>query len=175
MAHKEQQDFCIQIRNMFPEYFVNKDVLDVGSQDINGTNNHLFENCTYTGLDVGPGKNVDVVCPAHEYNPGKSYDVIISTNMIEHDINKSESLRNMVNLLKSGGLLLLTGGGYGMAEHGTNNTQASDSPHTADFYENLHIKRLVASFDDDLENIFRRVVIDYLTPICDIRFVGIKR
>jgi len=35
MAHIEQKDFCIKIKNQFPSYFIDKKVLDVGSLDIN--------------------------------------------------------------------------------------------------------------------------------------------
>jgi hypothetical protein len=31
MAHKEQIEFCILVKNMFPDYFKNKIVLDCGS------------------------------------------------------------------------------------------------------------------------------------------------
>ncbi len=35
MAHKEQIAFCTNIQNMFPEFFSNKFVLDIGSLDVN--------------------------------------------------------------------------------------------------------------------------------------------
>jgi hypothetical protein len=34
--------FC---KNILPDFFINKRVLDVGSGDINGNNRFLFENC----------------------------------------------------------------------------------------------------------------------------------
>lgn len=173
MSHKEQVDFCLQAKTLFPEYFVNKVVLDVGSQDINGSNKALFENCDYTGLDIGPGKNVDVVCPIHLYNPNKSFDTIISTEMLEHDKNREQSLQKMVELLKSGGLLVITAGGYERQEHGTHGMSPEGSPFTLDYYGNIHIDLFTKVFN--LEKVFKRVIIDYLTPINDIRFIGIKR
>jgi SAM-dependent methyltransferase len=173
MAHPEQQDFCTQIKNMFPDHFINKDVLDVGSQDINGTNKYLFENCNYIGLDIGPALNVDVVCPIHEYNPEKKFDTIISTEMLEHDKFREMSLKKMVELLKPGGLLIFTAGGYNRTEHGTHQAASFGSPFTLDYYGNIHIDLLTKVFN--LEEVFSRVIIDYLTPINDIRFVGIKR
>ena len=46
-------------------------VLDVGSQDINGSYRPIFEamNWSYTGLDVCRGKNVDIVAPNHNLFP----------------------------------------------------------------------------------------------------------
>ena len=64
---------------------MNKLVLDIGSLDINGNNQYLFEDCQYTGIDVGVGKNVDIVSKAHELKmPSGTYDTIISTECFEH-------------------------------------------------------------------------------------------
>lgn len=62
----------------------NKKVLDVGSLDVNGTYRDLFTN--YTGLDIAPGKNVDIVSKnSYEYPPkDNSFEVVISGNTIEH-------------------------------------------------------------------------------------------
>ena len=67
MAHREQRFFCEAVRNTFPQYFNGKKVLEVGSLDINGSIRDLFQNCEYTGIDLGEGKGVDVICPGHLY------------------------------------------------------------------------------------------------------------
>ena len=36
MAHQQQQNFCLSVKNNFPKFFQNKWVLDIGSLDING-------------------------------------------------------------------------------------------------------------------------------------------
>ena len=36
MAHKEQVEFCNKVKDLFPNYFNNVKVLDVGSFDCNG-------------------------------------------------------------------------------------------------------------------------------------------
>lgn len=57
-------------------------VLDVGSQDINGSYRSLFEPMhKYTGMDIVPGNNVDIV--GHE-NVTEVYDVVISGQTMEH-------------------------------------------------------------------------------------------
>lgn len=48
MAHKAQITYCNQIKQLYPEYFIGKNVLDVGSMDINGNNRYLFTDCNYT-------------------------------------------------------------------------------------------------------------------------------
>lgn len=120
MAHPEQQKFCSDIRSRFPALFSWRRVLDIGSLDVNGNNRYLFETCDYTGLDIDHGPNVDIVVVAHEYDaPDESYDVIISTECLEHDPFYRDTLLNAVRLLKPGGLLLLTCATTGRLEHGT--------------------------------------------------------
>ena len=95
MAHPVQQQFCSNIKSRFPQYFKNVKVIDVGSLDINGNNKYLFEDCDYIGLDIIEGKNVDVVSVAHEYDgENESFDVVLSTNAMEHDIYYPKTLQN---------------------------------------------------------------------------------
>lgn len=120
MAHKEQQDFCKRVKELYPESFKNKKVLDIGSLDINGNNRFLFNDCDITGLDLAEGKNVDVICLAHEYDaPDETFDTIISTEVFEHDMFYPQTLKNIMRMLKSGGLFLFTCATDERAEHGT--------------------------------------------------------
>ena len=59
--HPEDKHFTLFVKDLMPEMFVNKRVLDVGSGDINGNNRDLFENCAYDGNDVVEAMNVTVV------------------------------------------------------------------------------------------------------------------
>jgi len=43
MAHKEQIDFFIGVRQNFPDKFDGVDVVDIGSMDLNGNNTDLDE------------------------------------------------------------------------------------------------------------------------------------
>ena len=65
--HQQQVDFINMVKAAFPEMFKGKTVIDVGSQDINGSNLQFFEDCEYLGMDIGEGKNVDVVAYIHEW------------------------------------------------------------------------------------------------------------
>ena len=136
MAHPEQMNFCNRIKARFPDDFSGKRVLDVGSMDINGNNRRLFTDCDYTGIDLGPGRNVDVVCPAHEHT-GR-YDTIISTEAFEHDPYLEKSLDHIVShLLRPGGLFVFTCAGPGRGEHGTAEHTPEDSPYTHGHYCNV--------------------------------------
>lgn len=158
MAHPEQAQFCLSVKKKFPEYFKSPDsnpleILDVGSLDINGNNRYLFEgNYKYTGIDVGEGKNVDIVCKGHEFCPTidipyvgenipKLYNVVISTECFEHDQHWRETIKNCIRLTKYGGLFLFTCATTGRQEHGTSRTTPQDSPFTHtlfnDYYMNL--------------------------------------
>jgi SAM-dependent methyltransferase len=146
MAHNQQRDFCNKVKNLFPEYFDNVRVLDIGSLDINGSNHFLFTNYVYMGIDVGKGRNVNYVSLGHEYKPldNEKYDIVISTECFEHDKHWDKTIKNVIdNLLKPNGMFIFTCATTGRPEHGTRRTTKSDSPFTSqmddwsDYYKNL--------------------------------------
>lgn len=169
MAHKEQIEFCLSIKKHYPDYFIRKKVLDAGSLDINGNNRYLFKGCQYTGIDLGPGKNVNIVCPVHEYDPGIHYDFIISTEMLEHDKYYHLSLMKMFDLVKPGGAIIITCATGFRQEHGTIKKYPESSPFTNDYYRNVQY--------DDIsfylpEGKFSKYLIQ--TSLVDLFFFGIK-
>ena len=86
MAHVEQNEFIQSVKNHYPQYFNGVKVLEVGSLDLNGTVRGSFTNCDYTGLDVGPGPGVDIVCSGHVYDaPDNTFDTVISCESFEHN------------------------------------------------------------------------------------------
>ena len=141
MAHPEQIEFCKKVMSQFN--LSNSRVYDFGSLDINGNNRYLFKSgvgvgAEYTGIDIGEGSNVDVVCPAHLFKPPKKADIVISTEMLEHDRHWAESIKNMLYCLSSGGLFIMTCATEGRLEHGTiNSNDSGSSPFTTDYYRNI--------------------------------------
>jgi SAM-dependent methyltransferase len=171
MAHYEQIEYCSMISWKFPDKFKNCKVLDVGSLDINGSNRGWFVDCEYIGLDIGVGKNVDVVCKAHEYDaPDESFDTIISTECFEHDKYLPETLKKIVKLLKLGGLFVFTCATTGRAEHGTEGFTPKESPFTPDYYKNVTEKDVREIID--IDKIFEKYEFNILGT--DLRFWGIK-
>jgi len=168
--HKQVKQFCESIKHRFPGFFSDKMVLDCGSLDINGNNRYLFDRCNYTGIDIASGKNVDIVTPVHLFKPNQLYDVVISTEMFEHDVYYLKSLRNMFNLTSRGGLLLITSAGVNRPEHGTFQHHPGDSPFTPHYYRNVTAEMLLQALNLDL---FSWYELSYLNT--DIRFAGIKR
>ena len=87
-------------------------ILDLGSQDFNGSYRSLFENppWQYVGLDMAAGKNVDIVLrdPYHWREvTSESADVIVSGQTFEHTEFFWLSIREIARALKVGGLLCL--------------------------------------------------------------------
>ena len=185
--HEAQKIFTSKVKQKFFDYFENKVVLDVGSYDINGNNKYLFESCKYTGVDIIDGENVDIVSKGHEYNAAdKSFDTIISTECFEHDMYYDKTLKNIIRMLKPGGLFVFSCGGPGRLEHGTLRTTPQDSGVTLvnktddpdweiwqNYYKNLgesHIREVL-----DIESIFKHHQFYYAPPpIADLYFWGIK-
>ena len=173
MAHFEQQEFCACIRKRYARHFQHVTVLDIGSLDINGNNRWLFDEAKYLGVDLMPGKNVDVVCHAHEllFEP-ESFDTIISTECLEHDQQWKRTLAKALKLLKPGGLLVLTCATDGRPEHGTVRNSPADSPATPEYYRNLTEADLIGALDLGQFEEFSFEVDDGLH---DLRFVGMKK
>lgn len=99
-AQKFYDQYCI-------ENIENKTVLDIGSQDINGTMKPIFQNAKqYLGLDQSEGKNVDIICTSHEIPlPDESFDIIISSSCFEHDPMFWLTFKEMCRLTKQNGYI----------------------------------------------------------------------
>jgi SAM-dependent methyltransferase len=120
--HKQVMQFLSSVKEQYPALFRGTRVLECGSLNINGTPRVFFEEpAEYVGLDWRPGPGVDVVSLAHEYygHPDDHFDVVISTEMLEHDPHWMHSIHRMTQLVKPGGALIITCAGPGRAEHET--------------------------------------------------------
>ena len=94
-----------------------KDTLEVGSYDVNGSVRPLFQG-RYVGVDMREGPGVDRKAYAHclPFQPC-SFDVVVCTEMLEHDSRFWESVKQMARVLRKDGLLLLTARGIGFPKH----------------------------------------------------------
>jgi SAM-dependent methyltransferase len=87
-------------------------ILDLGSQDFNGSYRPLFDQdpWRYVGIDMAPGKNVDVVL-REPYRWGEikaaSADIIISGQTFEHTEFFWLTMREIARALKTGGILCI--------------------------------------------------------------------
>lgn len=145
MAHRRQRDFVRILSERLPEFFNGVRVLEIGSLDINGSVRDFFDAREYTGIDIGPGKGVDVVCEGQKYDaPDSSFDQVISCEAMEHNPYWVETFKNMIRMCKPGGLVTMTCATTGRREHGTSRTDAMSSPLTKkagwNYYRNLTAK-----------------------------------
>jgi SAM-dependent methyltransferase len=184
--HQEAKDFTIFVKSLFPTFFSNKNVLDVGAGDINGNNRFLFDSeCTYTGNDVFAGKNVTIVCKTSALPfPDASFDTICSTECFEHDPEWAESLQKIVAMLKPGGLFFFTCASTGRGEHGTRRTSPENSFGSKgaveiwqDHYRNMDTNDLQTVLP--LDKNFSQYAAYFSTGnmnrgMCDLYFWGIK-
>ncbi len=112
------------VEKLTVEDVAGKRVLEVGSYDVNGSVRAGIEalGCLeYIGVDIQEGKGVDKICDAadlvKEFGPG-SFDIIISTEMLEHVEHWQAAVSNMKQVCCAGGLILITARSKGCPRHG---------------------------------------------------------
>lgn len=99
-------------------------VLEVGAQDVNGSVRRIVASrgpASYVGVDRVPGPGVDRVCGVErlvETFGAGAFDLVISTEMLEHVRDWRTAVRQMKDVLAPGGLLLLTTRAPGFPYHG---------------------------------------------------------
>ncbi len=97
-----------------------KRVLEVGALNVNGTVRpgiQTLRPAEYIGIDIRSGPGVDVVCDAAEidrrFGPD-AFDVVISTELLEHAREWKKIVHNFKYVLRTGGLLIVTTRSYGV-------------------------------------------------------------
>lgn len=149
MSHPAQMEFVAEVKGLFPEMFIGRRVLEVGSLDVNGSVRRFFDGCEYTGLDIVDGPGVDVARLAHTYK-AKPFEVVISCEMLEHDPHWAKTLRAMARLTAPGGLLVVTCAGPRRRVHSPyGDTGLCAPPELAGFYRNMTAEDLTAGLGLD--------------------------
>lgn len=111
--HASVMDF---VRRTVDEYDLSaKSVLEVGSLDVNGSPRSLFTG-DYYGIDTQAGPGVDEQMSAHDLcrpiGRPQGFDVIVCTEMLEHDTAPWLSVLRMHEVVTPLGYLILTARGY---------------------------------------------------------------
>lgn len=92
--------------------------LDLGGRDVNGTVHSLFPNATFTVLDIEPHPSVDIVADVTRWKPGlPQWDLVISTETIEHVEQWWTIIEAGYAALLPGGHMIVTGGSLGRGPH----------------------------------------------------------
>lgn len=110
-------------------------VLDLGSRDVNGTPRNLFRDAArYVGVDICAGPDVDIVTDAAELDLGETFDVVVSTELLEHAERADAIVASARRHLKPGGTFIATMAGPGRAPHGASGEAA---PPPGEWYCNV--------------------------------------
>lgn len=98
-----------------PEMVSRKHVLECGSYDVNGSVRpwcEAFQPASYTGIDLRPGPRVDIAMTAdalaYSDEFEERYDLVVSTEMLEHCENWRTAIYGMLFALKRDGIIVLT-------------------------------------------------------------------
>lgn len=97
-----------------------KVIAEVGARDENGTVKVFisdYEPAEYLGIDIQPGPRVDKVCDAADLPECGTFDVVVSTECLDHCEDWKSAFTGMVTALKPGGILMLTTRSEGFPYH----------------------------------------------------------
>lgn len=116
---------CIEFarRNLKEQDIRGKSVIEVGSLDVNGSVRPFIQalgSSSYTGIDIIVGPGVDQICDASDLLNSfgrEKFDVLISTEVLEHVRDWRRVISNFKNIVKPNGLLVITTRSKGFPFH----------------------------------------------------------
>lgn len=110
-------------RHIHPEEIRHKRILEVGSCNVNGSPRDIVEPMKpnqYIGVDAGPGRGVDMIVNAEhlwQKFERESFDVVLSTQMLEHVVNWKRIVSQLKLMVRPNGLLYVTTASPGFPYH----------------------------------------------------------
>ncbi len=104
------------------EEIYNYDVVELGSYDVNGSIRGIVQAHkprSYTGVDLVAGPGVDMVADVSNMDNfrANSFDVVISTEMLEHVFDWRATINTMKYMLRPNGLMIITTRSKGFPYH----------------------------------------------------------
>lgn len=110
-------------------------VLDLGGRNINGTARDAFPNVDrYVAVDIAAGPCVDIVCDAADLDIDERFDVVVSTELLEHTARAAEIVATACRHLRPGGVFIATMAGPGRPPHGAS---GESKPPRGEHYRNV--------------------------------------
>lgn len=116
----------------------NKRVLDLGGQEINGNCHDLFTDCTITTLDL---ENADIIADVTTWEPVEKWDVVMSTELLEHVADWPAAISVVREALSDDGVFVMTCASTGRPRHGAT---GAGSPAEGEHYGNVSPDVLIA-------------------------------
>jgi len=105
LMHAEARAF---VQNALSALPAPRTVVELGGLDFNGSIRDLFGETRYCSVDLVPGKSVDVVADAADFEPPESPDMVVCCEVLEHSPHAARIVRNAIRILAPGGVLLVT-------------------------------------------------------------------
>lgn len=107
---------CIMagIANLSKKEIQGARILEVGSRDVNGSLRPIYEIWRpqeYIGVDIQAGAGVDLICNAKQLVQTfgeNSFDIVFSTEMLEHIFNWRKAISNIKRVCKPEGIIFIT-------------------------------------------------------------------
>jgi len=116
-------------------------VLDLGGRNVNGTTRALFPTATrYLVVDIADHPSVDVVADAGDLDLGQTFDVVVSTELLEHTNRAADIVAAAYRHLDVDGTFVATMAGPGRGAHGASGEAA---PPPGEWYRNVEPDELV--------------------------------
>lgn len=115
--HQEVLNFLACARQRFGD-LKNLHVLELGSQDVNGSPRGIFSGCAkYVGVDRIAGRGVDIISDCRSFDGHKFFNICICCESLEHDPDPMAFINAAERSLCAGGTLLLTAAAPPRAPH----------------------------------------------------------
>lgn len=116
---------CIMfgVKNLKPAEVRGRNTVEIGACEVNGSLRPILESyapASYVGVDIAEGVGVDIVCDAErvlERLEKERFDIVISTEVIEHTRDWKRVISNMKNLCAPEGTILITTRSLGFHYH----------------------------------------------------------
>lgn len=111
-------------------------VLDLGGADVNGTVHRMLpSDAIIDVLDIDDGPGVTIIADARTYrSPSLRYDMVISTELLEHVDGWEAVIRTALLNIRPGGWFIGTAASVGRPEHGA---RGNRKPAPGEHYANV--------------------------------------
>jgi 2-polyprenyl-3-methyl-5-hydroxy-6-metoxy-1,4-benzoquinol methylase len=111
------------LKQLHPREIAGRSILEVGSLDVNGSIRQVWETwepAEYTGVDITSGPGVNLVCSVEDLVAkfgSNRFDIVVSTEMLEHVRDWRAAISNIKRVCKDNGIILITTRSFGMPYH----------------------------------------------------------
>ena len=141
--------------NLKSEEIKDKRVLEIGAYNVNGSLRSIIEKSNpqeYVGIDIIDGNGVDIVCSiedAIEKFGKESFDLVISNELLEHVKDWRLAISNIKNLIRPGGVALITTRSFGFPYHGyPNDFWRYEVKDMKNIFSDLEIIKIISDSQD---------------------------